>query len=142
MTQDMKELEELQPATSSVVVGGETVEIKPFMFVQLLQALKYMANMIEDLNPYQDKEVQTFRLIASHPEEVLGLLMLATGKPREWFNTIDSKAGVALALETYKVNSDFFIREVQPLLDKANLSPFGLQSDQKKESWPQQETES
>ena len=131
MNNDIQELEQLQPISANVVVNNETIEIKPLRFRQLLQALKYLSKMIEDVNPYEDKEIQMFKLFGNHPEEIVGLMSLATGKPIEWFDEIGTEDGIAIALEAFKVNKDFFSQKVQPLLEKAGLSQFGLLSDQK-----------
>jgi hypothetical protein len=128
---DIQELEQLQPQVSTVVVLGETIEIKPLKFRQLLQALKFMSAMIEDINPYQEKELQLFSLFGKHPEEVIGLMALVTGKPVEWFDEIGMEEGIGIVVEAIKVNRDFFSQRVQPLLEKAGLSQFVLQSEEK-----------
>lgn len=128
-TEIMKELEALQPNQIEVKVGGETIVVKPFKFKQLLQALRYLSEMTENMG-FMD-ELGIFRLIAAHPEQVMGLIKLATDKPDSFFDDLEAEEGVDIALAVWKVNSDFFSQKLGPKMEKIMPSQ-NSQSDQTK----------
>lgn len=126
------ELENLYPEGRYIAVNGEKVEVKPFKFKQLLKALKYLSEMTGDIVKFGDlpPEMMFLNLFANYPDQVIGLLKLATGKDDDFFDTLDSDAGLELIALAYKVNEDFFIQKVGPKLS-AVLGHSILQSGQK-----------
>ncbi|HNC59282.1 MAG TPA: hypothetical protein PLP33_27895 [Leptospiraceae bacterium] len=140
MNEELNELAELQPKTTFVIVGGESFEIKPFKFKHMFAVLNHLSNIVTDVNPYEDQMVQLFRLLGKHPEDVLGIMSLAVGKPTSFFDDIDTDQGIELAAKIWEINQDFFVRKVQPKLERLGL--YVSQSDQKSsETTPTNEKE-
>ena len=81
MTDDLEELAVLQPESEFIVVKGISFEVKPFKFMQFMKVLKHVYNLVEDINPYDDQTKQVFRLFGEHPEDIIGILAIAIGKP-------------------------------------------------------------
>lgn len=121
MTADLKELEALQPQIATVTINNEIIEIKPFKFKQFFAALKHLSNMIADVNQYEDQTIQLIRLLGEHPDDVVGLMALATGKPAAFFDTLDTDAGLDIAIAVWNVNKDFFGQKIQPKLVSLGL---------------------
>jgi hypothetical protein len=123
---NLDELEILQPDYSKIEVDGEIVEVKPFTFGKLLKALKHLSSLIKIFEDMQERgdvvDVTDFlRAFSEHTEDVISLLMLSTGKPREFFEDIDPSAGIDLAQAAYEINKDFFEQNLMPKI--ANLFP-------------------
>ena len=116
----LEDLEALQNEGSIVTVKGEDIVIRPFNFGQLLKALKHLANLGGVLSE-EDGPASVIRALAQNSEDVVGLLMLSTGKTREYFEDLSAEEGIDLAITTYTVNKDFFVRTLTPKLSQ--LSP-------------------
>lgn len=122
MTEDLKELAELQPQSSFVIVKGTSYEIKPFKFRHMFAVLNHISNMIDDVNPYEDETKQFFRLVGKHSEDVLGIMALAINKKIDFFDDIETEEGLDLAATIWKINQDFFVQKVQPKLEALGLN--------------------
>lgn len=118
---ELAELEALQPLTRKITINNEEIEIKPYKFRQLFSALKHMSNMVADVNTFEDQTVQLFRLLGNHPEDVLGLMSLSTGKPVSFFDDISSEEGIDVVVAVWEVNKDFFVQKIQPKLKSLGL---------------------
>jgi len=132
----LPDLEALQQEGAVVMVGTEEIRIRPFTFGQLLKALKHLAHLGTSIND-EDGELGLVRALTDNSDDVLGLLMLSTGKNKEFFDTLSAEAGIDLAIATYKVNKDFFARTLTPKLSQLGLS-LDSQSDQKNSEAPAQ----
>lgn len=115
------DLEILQPEQTFVEVDGENIYVKPYTFGKLLKALKYLSNLAGLFATAEDGlEPTILEAFASHGDDVLGLLCLATNKNKEFFDDLDAEKGLDLAILTYKVNESFFsetlIPKIQSLL--------------------------
>lgn len=122
MTDDLKELQELQPQSSFIIVKGESFEIKPFKFKHMFAVLNHISNMIDEVNPYEDQTKQLFKLLGKHPDDVMGILGLALGgKPVSFFDDVDTEQGIDLAILVWKINKDFFAQKVQPKMKELGL---------------------
>ena len=51
-------------------------------------------------------------------EDVAALTALAIGKPVDYLNTLDPADGVQLTIAVFKVNIDFFVQTILPMLEK------------------------
>ncbi len=121
MTDDLKELQELQPQSQFIIIKGESFEIKPFKFKHMFSVLNHISNMIDEVNPYEDQTKQLFKLLGKHPEDVMGILALAIGKPLSFFDDVDTEQGIDLAILVWKINQDFFVQKVQPKMKSLGL---------------------
>jgi len=122
MTEDLKELAELQPESKFVIVKGESIEIKPFKFRHMFKVLNHISNMIDDVNEYEDQTKQLFKLFGKHEEDVLGIMALAISKPLNFFEDLDTEEGFDLAATIWKINQDFFVQKIQPKLEALGLN--------------------
>lgn len=125
MTQQ-EELKVLFPETSVTLSTGETISLKPFTFGQLPKALS-LAGSVSTLvtravesNNFQ-QEILT--VIAAGGEDLLQLVSFGTGKPREWFDSLQADDGVKLTSEFLAVNFDFFTKNVLPQFE-AGMAKF------------------
>lgn len=150
MTEDLKELAELQPESTFVVVKGHSFEIKPFKFRHMFKVLNHISNMVEDIslmqNPYEDPALaqtkQFLKLFGNHEEDVLGIMALAIGKPINFFEDAEIEEGFELASTIWKINQDFFVRKIQPKLEALGLKTKESQdspSEKEKSTLPMEE---
>jgi hypothetical protein len=122
-TQDNAGLEILQDRSEYVEVkGGEKIEVKPFTFGQLLKALKHLASIGNSLSLDNLTDSVVIQALAIHTEDVLALLMLATGKDKAFFDTLDSESGIDIALAAWRVNQDFFVQKLAPKIQQLSES--------------------
>jgi hypothetical protein len=66
-------------------------------------------------NPMQMTMV-VMHILGKIPDEIFGLLELATDQPAEFYDRIDLDEGVKVMMAVVKVNKDFFVHKVSPLL--------------------------
>lgn len=124
----MADLDVLYPTGKDVQAGGETLTIKPIKFGQLPQASRLIAPISKQLaaafradgeRTIIDTAALFVDLLASSGEDLLAALGFFTGKPREWFDTLDNDEGLALLNAVFEVNADFFSRKVLPMFAQA-----------------------
>ena len=112
------------PATKVVNVNGRDIEISPFKFKVLLKVLNHVNNLFSD-SGFLDQYtlIQTLlRGVSQHPDDVIGILKLATGITEDsFYDEISSADGVNLILATWEVNKDFFSQKLGDKLK--NLFP-------------------
>lgn len=120
----MSDLDVLFPGRE-VVVGGETITVKPLAFGQLPKAAKLLQPVVKALRASgaiggEGSVIDLFGswvdMLAAGGEELLALVGFAIGKPREWFDGLSMDDGVALVRAAVEVNGDFFGRKVLPML--------------------------
>ncbi len=99
-------------AGKEVLADGETMTIKPFPFGKWPVALEKVAGLL----PFVEAG-DLIGLASAGGERVIELMMLATGKPREWFDTLDPGAGIDILAALVEVNRDFFEQKVRPHLE-------------------------
>ena len=136
-TPELPDLNALQNEGAVVTVGKEDIHIRPFTFGQLLKALKHLAHLGTSMSE-EDGELGLVKALTDNSDDVLGLLMLATGKPKEFFDTLPAEKGIDLAIATYNVNKDFFARTLTPKLSQLGLVSQDLPSDQTNSETPQE----
>lgn len=97
----------------SVTVQGEQIALTSFKFGQLPAITKHIANITSSLHA---DAVDLPTLIAEGGEDILAILALAVGKPRAWFDTIEPDEGLQLLAAVIQLNSDMFVKKLQPVL--------------------------
>lgn len=139
----------------AVSARGEDFTIKPFKFPQYGKAIKAVTRILSILNlkerfediaksltaeQGEDAEIPLgdllgglldFEAIAKvcdeAPEEIIALMMVATGKPRDWFDELEADEGIELAGAVLGVNLSFFIQRIVPaIVSAANRVKAGL----------------
>lgn len=121
-------LEILQPEQNSIEVDGEIIVIKPFTFGKLLKALKYLSNLADLFSGGGELQETLLQGFAKHGDDVIGLLSLATNKPREFFDELSADKGLDMAVIAYKVNESFFTTSLFPKLNE--LLPSDSQNEE------------
>lgn len=140
-----------------VTAQGEEFAITPFKFPQYAKAIKAFTKIMGILNlkerldaiaeqaqadGKEDAEIGLSELLASlldfdviarvcdeGTEEIIALMMIATGKPRAWFDNLEADEGIELAGAVVGVNVSFFIQRGMSAIQRAigrvtsNLSP-------------------
>lgn len=86
-----------------VTVRGESVRVEEFEIAHLPVLLK----VVRDLAGAMGGSVTTDALMRSG-ESGIEIAMLATGKPREWFNRMPLGDGLALYAAIIEANASFF----------------------------------
>ncbi|MGZ3322012.1 MAG: DUF6631 family protein [Xanthobacteraceae bacterium] len=96
-----------------VAAGGEIIKVSPFVFGQLPKVAKCFASIkgvIEDGN--------LIEIASAGGEDLLQLLCLAAKKDRAWFDTLPSDEGLNLMAAVIRVNRDFFVQRMAPVLQR------------------------
>ena len=120
-----------------VIVGGETVTLRPFFFgempvvIKLIYPIISAAGLSQMLRVVEKDGQMTVSLkipenmvdilldvILEGSEPVMALLSFALKKERAWFNTISVDEGVDLVTTWFEVNRDFFAQRVLPKIVK------------------------
>ena len=116
MTQQ-EELKVLFPETSVTLSTGETIALKPFTFGQLPKALSLaggVATLVQRAVESDNFQKEVLGVIAEGGEDLLLLIAFGIGKPRAWFDELQTDDGVLLTSEFLAVNFDFFTKRVLP----------------------------
>lgn len=118
------DLESVFPESRTFNINGRTIEIAPFKFKVLLKVLQHVNNLFTDMG-YLDQYsiLQTLlKGVSEHPDDLIGILKLATGVTEEsFYDEITSAEGVELIIATWEVNKDFFSQRLGDKLK--NLFP-------------------
>lgn len=112
------ELAELLPLGETVTVKGQEIKILPFKFGQLPQVLGHIGALAVAA---EGDEFNLIRAFTEGGESVIACLVIATGKPREWFDTLEMDEGVALLTAVIKTNSDLFEKKILPLIGQMKI---------------------
>jgi hypothetical protein len=114
MNDTVNEVSLLFPQGKEIEIKGEKLVIKPFGFGKFPKVVKLM----KDFTPPKDGTSVTMgniaEMLADNSEAVMELSVLATGKPREWFDSVAMDEGVVLLKTIVEVNADFFVKRLQP----------------------------
>lgn len=117
------DLKTLLPESLTVDAGGQTFTIGPFTFGQLPGVLKHVGALIGAIN---GESLDLSALSEAGGESIIALVMIATGKPREWFDALPADEGIALMQAVLEANEDFFSRRLLPRLTLFNQALDGL----------------
>jgi hypothetical protein len=106
--------------SADVVVGTETIVIKPFTFGQWPKVIKHIQDALGTKDYSQGVSIP--ELLAESGESVLELVAIATGKPRSWLDTVEADEGIALVAAVIQVNADTFAKKILPSLEGIGAS--------------------
>ena len=119
----MSEMQTLFPGKELTLSTGEKITIKPFTFGQLPKALKLSQKIGQALaNAYNEGKLtdskvavtSALEVLADGGEDIIELVGLATGKKREWFDTVPGEDTIDILNAFVEVNKDFFIQKIMP----------------------------
>jgi len=116
------ELDALLP-DSDIEIRGEAITVTEITFIQSLPLEPVIQPMIDDLaelfigdDSRDDGAAVSYQAMASvfgsHAELLLRMLSLATGKPRDWIESLSDADGQLLTMTFWQVNKDFFTRRL------------------------------
>lgn len=117
-------LEDIFPQYETVRLLNETINIYPFTVGQLPGVMKHIGGMFGGLMAGNLQAVDPMELLNTGGENILQILMLVSGKDREFFNYVPNDQAAKLVAAIIKVNKDFFILKLKPALSEiANVIP-------------------
>lgn len=109
---DVRALDTLLGAAVPVTVAGIELAIRPFTFGQLPRVLEIIGPFLAGL--VQQGTLDLSGIFERDSERALRLCVLATGRPRAWFDAVPTDEGLALLAAIAEVNADFFSSRVAP----------------------------
>jgi len=112
----MSDLKVIFPA-STVELSSGAITVKPFTFGQLPKVLQKAQTIYGGIAHLMDNGADTaavVQIMAVGGEDLLELVSLSIGKPREFFDTLQIDEGVLLVSTFLEVNLSFFVQRVLP----------------------------
>ena len=113
------DVEILFPQREVELSTGESVTVNEFSLLDGLKVDAFAGPLINDLHALfegaQIEDVSTALIDAAfgrHADIVIRALSIATGKPVEWFESVNDGDGQALVHTLWAVNNLFFIRRL------------------------------
>ena len=118
----MSDLNILFPS-STVELSSGAVTVKPFTFGQLPKVLNKARTIYGAISHLMDgggdETLVVIEIMSVGGEDLLELVSLSIGKPREFFDTLQMDEGVRLVSTFLEVNLSFFVQRVLPEFKKA-----------------------
>ncbi len=110
----MSDLNTLIPQAVELLIGGETLAIKPLKVGQMPAFLRAISPVMAHLT---GPEIDWLVMFGDHGDDLLSAIGIAVGKPRQWVDELAADEAILLAAKVIEVNADFFTRTVMPRLD-------------------------
>ncbi len=110
----MSDLNTLIPQAVELLIGGETLAIKPLKVGQMPAFLRAISPVTAHLT---GPETDWLVMFGDHGDDLLSAIGIAVGKPRQWVDELAADEAILLAAKVIEVNADFFTRQVIPKLD-------------------------
>lgn len=123
------DLQTLFPGREVPLSTGETISLAPFFFGQWPRAIKLFRPVTEavqaagiagfssaGLTLAPDWPLRLPQVMDEAGEALLAFVAFATGKPREFFDTLGGDDGIALTRAVFEVQGDFFVQRIAPML--------------------------
>ena len=108
-------LASLPPVPSSIVIGGESIDLSPLKVGEVPAFVRAVQPVAASLSASPD----WLALLAEHGEAVIEAVAIASRRPTDWVTGLELDDAVRLAEAVFEVNADFFIRRVLPSLTEA-----------------------
>lgn len=114
----------LERPTERVSLLGETLTIGPLELRQIgafMREVRYIVPDVMRLLGASNADDGSFELalldlVADHAEQVQHALAAAIDREAEWVGRATADEVIALATAVYRINHDFFVRKVAPIL--------------------------
>lgn len=103
-------LDALPPVPTSLVVGGESLEITPLKVGEL----PAFARAVRPLAAQLTADPDWLRLLSEDGEALLLALAIACRRPPDWVAALGVDEAIRLAEAVFAANTDFFIQRVVP----------------------------
>ncbi len=111
-----KELITLVPGVQIKTRFAGEVTITPFKFTQfpkVINIIKGLLSSIDNLANVQVNDIASL-MVAEDGDKLFQLLMLSTGKDKDWLDQLDADEGLEILTATIEQNLDFFNRKIIP----------------------------
>jgi hypothetical protein len=117
------ELEILFEGPKTFQVGDETITIRPFKFGELPKVIALLRSVGGTFAHHKSQNTLNtvegmMDIIAVGGENLIASLAMNTGKPREYFDTLDMDVGTQIMIDFVGINIGFFTKRVLPMLQK------------------------
>ena len=117
------ELEVMFEEPKSFQVGDQTITIRPFKFGELPKVIALLRGVGGTFAHHQragslNTVEAMMDIIAVGGEQLILTLALNTGRPREFFDTLDMDVGTQILIDFLGMNIGFFTNKVLPMLQK------------------------
>jgi len=106
------QLAALPPVPTSLVVGGDTLEITPLKVGEL----PAFARAVRPLAAQLTADPDWLRLLSEDGEALLLALAIACRRPPDWVAALGVDEAIRLAEAVFAANTDFFIQRVVPTI--------------------------
>lgn len=118
MIDDLTELETLVPQPRVLKLRNlkgeiEAVSVAPLRIDQMAKMAKALRTIVD---AGSGKELSVLELMSHYPDEMITIVSAAVDKPNEWFGGLRADIGLKVAIATFEVNSDFFMRSLVPIV--------------------------
>lgn len=128
-TDHVSDAEVLEP-DQDLVISGETVTVRAFRMFDGLRATPIARPIISSIREMATAgdEIdadQLMDLLGRHAEEWMQLVALATGRSRQWLDTLTDEEGLALAMTFWQVNAGFFMTRLAIGMPVEPMGPAG-----------------
>lgn len=117
------ELDVMFEEPKSFQVGDQTITIRPFKFGELPKVIALLRGVGGTFAHHQragslNTVEAMMDIIAVGGEQLILTLALNTGKPREFFDSLDMDVGTQILIDFLGMNIGFFTNRVLPMLQK------------------------
>jgi len=99
-------------------IGGETVTVREFSFIQGVKLSALVAPIVSDLSAVlasEDEDIDLGvlgELMGNHTETMIKLMAQSVRRKPEWVAALPDGDGQRLFMAFWEVNSDFFMRRL------------------------------
>lgn len=122
-----QEISQLFPQAKKVTVKGKPFIIKPFGFGQFPAVLKLL-DELKTTNK-DGEQYAPIPLIMHNIDKAVEMCKLATDQNEAFFKDVPADQAVELCMTIIEVNRDFFLEQLQPMLEKVMVRASALAGD-------------
>lgn len=105
----------LYPADDPIEINGELITVRELTYGQSMRLsaaleplLQAMARALQSAEHADELQM----IMAQHPESWAALICAATGRDRDWLDTLTDEQGMAIQARAWSRNSAFFARRL------------------------------
>lgn len=109
-----------------IVIGAETLTIKPFTARQWPKVIGVFQKLQPLLQPKDGGQVELLTVFAEGADDLYMALGIAAHKPLEWFDDVQMDDAIRLFSLVLEINQTFFADRIAPMLPDL-MARFGLQ---------------
>lgn len=114
------QLEVLFPQGKTLNIQGQELTIKPFKFGKLpavFKAMEPIAGLFFNLTVAGTNQISLIsQLISEGGDNIMDLIVIGSGKTKEWVEELETEEGIDLLTAIIEVNFSFFTQKILPKL--------------------------